>query len=340
MPDEPIEPAEHRKLWKERPAVIGRFLAEHPHYEHLCAEVAYILEKRLKGAGIEFSAVTYRAKSLESFVEKIIRKEYKDPFSEITDFAGVRVVYLYASDFPKIEEIVQSEFEIIEKVDKIKDQGADKFGYGAVHFIVRLGRRSSGARYDDLKGLICEIQVRTVSQDAWAIIEHHLVYKQESAVPGVLKRKLNSLAGLFEIADDQFDRVRTEREKYVRQIESKLDKTAEFLKQEINLDTVTALLTWRFPNRPIEAYNGHISWVIDNLEVEKYSDLANLDMILSKTTKARQEFFKNYNSPPAAMTELAIAILFYEPSIRIKFKEYMTHEDLEKYKKFDHLVEK
>jgi ppGpp synthetase/RelA/SpoT-type nucleotidyltranferase len=60
-------------------------------------------------------------------------------------------------------------------------------------------------RYDDLKKLVCEIQVRTVLQDAWAIIDHHLSYKQESDVPKILRRKLNSLAGLVETAHDQFD---------------------------------------------------------------------------------------------------------------------------------------
>jgi putative GTP pyrophosphokinase len=336
MTTEP-ESAELREGWKERP-IIGRFLAEHPQYEHLCVEVAYILEKRLNEAEIEFSAVTCRAKSLESFMEKIIRKGYKDPFSEITDIAGVRVVYLYASDFPKIEEIIQSEFEIIEKVDKIKDQGADKFGYGAIHFIVRLGRKSSGARYDDLKGLICEIQIRTVLQDAWAIIDHHLVYKQESAIPGVLKRKLNSLSGLFETADDQFDRIRTEREKYVRQIESKVDKKSEFLDQEINLDTIRALLKLRFPNNEIENYNGHTSNVLRSVDTKKYLKLGDIDKALFRTKKAREAYIEERNITLSAAGELFMALIFDDPSVLIKMD--MPEHMLKIITKYDHLIEK
>jgi ppGpp synthetase/RelA/SpoT-type nucleotidyltranferase len=338
MPDEPIEPAEHRKLWKERPAVIGRFLAEHPHYEYLCAEVAYILEKRLKAAGLEFSAVTYRAKSLESFVEKIIRKEYKDPFSEITDFAGVRVVYLYSSDFPRIEQIIRAEFNVIEKVDKIKEQGADKFGYGAVHFVVTLGQKSSGARYDDLKGLICEIQVRTVSQDAWAIIEHHLVYKQESAVPEILRRRLNRLSAFFEDADETFDRIRTEREAYIRQVESKFDKKSELLDQEINLDTVRALLKLRFPDIEIEYYHGHLSNVLKEVDIKKYSKLANLDKALSRTKKAREAYLADSKLAPSAARELLIALMFDDVSIFNRSD--MPQEILKSIEKYAHLVER
>lgn len=198
------------KTWEERPDIIRSFIEARPQYEQLCAEVAYILKKRLDDGSIEYSAVTSRAKTLKSFAEKISRKQYESPLSDITDLAGVRVVYLYKADRHLIEKIIETEFDVIEKVDKVEEQEADRFGYGALHYLVHLGRKSSGARYDDLKGLICEIQVRTVLQDAWAIIDHHLVYKQESDVPKVLKRKLNSLSGLFETADDQFDRVRVE----------------------------------------------------------------------------------------------------------------------------------
>lgn len=337
MTTEP-ESAELIRIWKEKPDVIMRFLKEHPHYEHLCAEVAYILEKRLREAGLEFSAVTFRAKSLESFAEKIVRKEYKEPFMEITDIAGVRVVYLYITDFPKIEQIIRAEFNVIEKVDKVKDQGPEKFGYSAVHFLVTIGQKSFGARYDDLKGLICEIQVRTVLQDAWAIIDHHLVYKQESAVPGILKRKLNSLSGLFETADDQFDRIRSQREMYVRDVESKVDKKSEFLDQEINLDTVRALLKLRFPDKEIEDYYGHLSNVLGEVDIKKYSKLGALDKALSRTKKAREAYFGGRGMLPAAASELFIALMFDDLSVRSR--THMPEEMLKLISKYDHLVER
>jgi ppGpp synthetase/RelA/SpoT-type nucleotidyltranferase len=77
------------------------------------------------------------------------------------------VVCFYPDDLPKIEALIRKEFEISEKEDKVQVKEVDRFGYSATHFIVRLSKRAAGARYDDLKDKICEIQVRTVLQDAW-----------------------------------------------------------------------------------------------------------------------------------------------------------------------------
>src|SRR5262245_51861524 len=205
------------KAWAEQAPVIRRFIDVRPHYEQLCGEVAYILRKRLDEQRVEYAAVTQRAKTLKSFLEKVSSKQYARPLEELTDLAGVRVVYLYKKHRAAIESIVEDEFAVTEKVDKVERQEPDQFGYGALHYLVRLGGKSVGARYDDLKALTCEIQVRTVVQDAWAMISHHLTYKHESEIPKTLRRKLNALVGVFETADEQFDQVRAERDAMMQQ---------------------------------------------------------------------------------------------------------------------------
>src|SRR5215204_6936261 len=107
------------RLWKENTESIKRFIDRQPDYEKLCAEVAYILNRELGKEEIEFSTITYRAKTLDSFLEKIQRKTYGDPFAEITDFAGVRVVCLYIDDLPRLERVIGEQFEIVEKIDKL-----------------------------------------------------------------------------------------------------------------------------------------------------------------------------------------------------------------------------
>jgi GTP pyrophosphokinase len=339
MTQDRVEPAELTKIWKENPDVIRRFLAERPQYEQLCAEVAYILEKRLTEAEIEVSTVIYRAKTLKSFAEKITRKSYRDPFEEITDLAGVRIVYLYRSDFEKIEAIIKAEFSVIERVDKIADQGVDRFGYGAIHYLVRLGRKSSGARYDDLKDLLCEIQVRTVLQDAWAIIDHHLIYKRESDMPTIIRRKINSLAGVFETADYHFDAIRSERETYVSQVKNKVSNETEFLRQEINLDTVRAFLESRFPELSVDyGGEGHISMVLKDIDEARYKSLQDLDSVLRKTSEARKRIrqIKDVYVPSAA-GELAWAIALDDPKYR---ESGWSSKDIAAIKKFETLVQK
>src|SRR5215218_5272203 len=238
------------RLWKENTESIKRFIDGQSDYEKLCAEVAYILNRELNKEEIEFSTITYRAKTLNSFLEKIQRKAYRDPVSEITDFAGVRVVCLYIDDLPRLERVIDEQFEIVEKIDKLTNRKSDQFGYGAIHFVVRLGKNASGARYDDLKNLVCEIQTRTVLQDAWAIIDHHLVYKNESNIPTVLRSRLNLLAGNFKTTDEKFSDLRAEREEYLKRVAASEINSEKFLENELNLDSFVRYAQWKFPELP------------------------------------------------------------------------------------------
>lgn len=271
------------KQWEQNPQLIRQFLDHRPDYEQLCSEVAYVLRSRLKKAGIEIAAVTFRAKTLASFLDKIRRKTYSDPLSEVTDFAGVRVVCLYTPDTNAVQKLIEDEFELVEEIDKLKEKSAEEFGYSAKHFIVRLGKRMSGARYDDLKKLVCEIQVRTVLQDAWAIIQHHLVYKREADVPETLQRKLNSLSGLLETADDQFDSIRKERLAYLKSLERSKGEPSDFLNADFNLDSFAAYLKWKFPQLKPELFPGQLKVVFGNMSKSEHPTLKELDDIVESS---------------------------------------------------------
>jgi putative GTP pyrophosphokinase len=82
-------------IWYENPMLIKQFIEQRADYEALHAEVVYILTKRLKKYRIEYSMVSGRAKTLSSFLDKIQRKNYLNPFEDIKDLAAVRVVCLY-----------------------------------------------------------------------------------------------------------------------------------------------------------------------------------------------------------------------------------------------------
>src|SRR5262245_50814191 len=154
--------AEGMMFWRRDPELVKTFIRIRPDYEQLCTEVKYILRKRIVTRGVETAAGISRAKTLDSFLEKLQRKHYDKPLDEITDLAGVRGICLYKSDLARVAELIRAEFEVHEEVVKLAELGVDQFGYGASHFLVRLGRTSSGARYDDLKHLLCEIQVVAV----------------------------------------------------------------------------------------------------------------------------------------------------------------------------------
>jgi putative GTP pyrophosphokinase len=285
------------QLWQRKSHIIRTFLEMRPQFEKLGEEVAYILSQHLHKCDLEYAAITFRAKTLESFCEKVARKEYKHPLDETTDLAGVRLVYLYLADLPMIEEIIEREFRVIEKTNTVEKADPDRFGYGALHYLVKLGKKSSGARYDSLKDLICEIQVKTVLQDAWSMVAHHLSYKQESDVPRELRRKLNALSGLFETADDQFDQLRGERLKYRNRVRNAIsEKKGEFLKQEINFDNLSEFLNWRFPNRE-KSTSEDIASLLSELKQFGYTRLIQLDKAIQKSKDAVKAYESKY--PPS-----------------------------------------
>ncbi len=205
---------------------------------------------------------------------------------------GGRSVCLYLNDISKVAEIVRSEFIVVDVVNKIDELGIDKFGYEAIHFVVRLGNSTTGARYDNLKKLVCEIQIRTVVQDAWAIIQHHLIYKRESQVPTHLQRKLNSLAGLFETVDDQFETIRKERDMYISGIRETIKTPKAFLENELNLDSFYEYLIWKFPLRPVEGHNVQPRLILDVIEAAKLEKLEDLDILINETSEIRKVLLK------------------------------------------------
>jgi len=318
------------RIWTERPEMIKCFLDQRPDYEKLCAEVAYILNRELNKECVEFSTITYRAKALNSFLEKIQRKNYRDPIAEVTDFAGVRVVCLYVDDMDKLEAIVAKHFEIVSKVDKLKDKRADQFGYGAIHFVVRLGKNFSGARYDDLKDLVCEIQTRTVLQDAWAIIDQHLVYKNESNIPTVLRSRLNDLAQKFELADDEFKQIRSEREDYLRDIERSKDNSESFLENELNLDSFVRYAQWKFPDLPAGTSVLDVPFFLKPLTDLKISSLSGLDAVVETGRKAYdhylaengRDFLTSYSITSVALSVLLLNRDYMPEHIRQVFPKY------------------
>lgn len=266
------------EVWRNKPEVIYEFLNRKPRYDRLCQEVAYTLKTSLKDRDIEFSSIKWRSKDLNSFLEKLDRKQYKKPFDDITDLAGVRVVCLYPSDLEKIEKIIYREFEVVEKVDKRSLAAVDRIGYSALHYLIRLGNKFSGARYDDLHDLICEIQVRTVLQDAWATIDHHLVYKQRSLIPEELRRRINDLAKVMDKADEQFEKIRCERLAYIKKLETTRSRRL-FLNREINLDSFKAFCERTFPDveseKDIRFYNRILKWI----NPERYKTLRDLEQV-------------------------------------------------------------
>ncbi len=182
-------------------------------FERLRDVAKFVLTEEIKRKKIKIHSIPARIKSFNSFLkkaqdlEKKQGKEIKDPFTEIRDIIGLRVVCLFLDDLQKIADIIKTRFEVIEEENVIGDTGADIFKYYLPQFKVKL--KDTSTHYKDIP---FEIQVRTIAQDAWASISHCLAYKQEfgAPIPNDMERDFYALNGLFYVADTHFIMIRKE----------------------------------------------------------------------------------------------------------------------------------
>ncbi|MFD8890840.1 GTP pyrophosphokinase family protein [Streptomyces sp. NPDC059566] len=280
----------------ERAGMKQQFLDNSARYEALKTEVTHTLEKALESIeNVKIHSVTARVKSVESFLEKVERKDYADPFKQSEDLVGIRIVCLFLTDLPKLKELLARTFDVISEEDKVNRGDASSFGYMSHHYICRLSAAHSGPRYDDIKAIKFEVQARTVLMDAWANISHHLAYKNEESIPVDLVRDFHALSGLLYVADRQFETLNRDAAHSAARAEKEVLKSADIQDSAINSDTVRALLQRQYPDRK-HANEETVSEFISELPWIDLSDLRDLAKILRDNHRAALEYEKQY--PP------------------------------------------
>jgi len=214
------------------------------YYERVCTLGKTMVEKTLKEQKVDLLHVSSRVKSFESFYEKISRKKYSDPYREIEDICGLRIVCFYANDLERIDQIIHDTFLLGDFIDKAELQDPDRFGYRANHYIVRLPESEDSY---DLSNFKIEVQARTILMHAWAHIQGKLEYKKAEHTPKEFKRKLYQLSAILELADGQFQTLKMEKDA-LRKLLSAEDYPFSG-STELNIDTFMSFLETHFPDR-------------------------------------------------------------------------------------------
>ncbi|MBI5524312.1 MAG: hypothetical protein HY910_16930 [Desulfarculus sp.] len=256
-----------------------------PTYECLMEEAEHTLRAGIDGAGIKIHNISKRIKELDSLKKKALGKEYARPLNDVNDIVGLRVVCLFLSDLPKLEEVIQDCFAITEKDNKILNKEYHSFGYLSCHYIVTIKDGFSGTRYDSIKGIKFEIQTRTVAMDAWAAASHHLEYKTKQDIPNDLKKDFYALSGLFYVADTHFELLHKRQLEYRDNIPVPLSDSSVGDSLEINMDTLASFLNEKYLDRP-EASKPVISRIIGYLSECGYNSIGQLSSALSSGEEA------------------------------------------------------
>lgn len=168
-----------------------------------------------------------RAKSFQSYYKKYIRllqqQQDKSKVPFINDLIGLRVVCTFIEDLSSVEAVIQNAFQITEVERKGSTYSFKEFGYESTHILIKIPEeiiKKRGSAGCD----IAEIQIRTILQDAWAEVEHELVYKAEfTPFDEPMKRKLAAVNASLSLADIVFQEIRD----YQRQLNRELGKRRE-----------------------------------------------------------------------------------------------------------------
>lgn len=171
-----------------------------------------------QAGGVDIAKVEGRVKDADECIRKFVRKyrptleERNLPYdiqSYITDLIGVRVVCLYEDELEKVAQILRAHFTVIDVTDKVAavESTEASFGYKGLHLDLKLSaQQRDQPEHAAHAHLPFELQVRTIIQDAWSVLDHKIKYKK--SIPGELKRRINVLSALFELADREFRQVR------------------------------------------------------------------------------------------------------------------------------------
>lgn len=254
---------------------VEKYTLLRPNYVAFTERIRSLIEELLQVNNIKAHLIEGRAKTVDSFREKIRRpgKHYTEPLDELSDLSGIRVIVNYLEDVEKVAKIISTEFEIVkfENSHLASEYSPDKFGYISHHSIVTLTKnRGKLPEWRIYKKLRSEIQIRTVLQHSWAVVSHALQYKHESDVPKPLRRKLYRLAGLFELADEEFTSIRTQTEL----LRNEANKSLDVGDNQIPLNPISLnafLHKWPKFNE-IRAYMESIKYNFNEFTIEDESD--------------------------------------------------------------------
>ncbi len=166
-----------------------------------------------------------RIKSFDSWYGKLIRllrqaRQSGSSAIPINDVVALRAVCPFLGDLNKAERALCAAFTVVEIERKGAERSFREFGYESIHLLIELP--------EDLRHLALhldqpriEVQLRTILQEAWAEVEHEIVYKSEfTPFDEPMKRKLAALNANLSLSDIIFQEILD----YQRRLNAELER--------------------------------------------------------------------------------------------------------------------
>jgi putative GTP pyrophosphokinase len=134
-----------------------------------------------------------RLKSVESAYEKLARRGFAqvaENLTQLKDIAGVRVICSYVEDVYDIADVFlrQEGVVLLQKKDYIENPKPN--GYRSLHLIAEIPISLS----KETRRVPVEIQLRTISMNMWASLEHEVSYKVNADLMDSYRAELKTCA--------------------------------------------------------------------------------------------------------------------------------------------------
>ncbi|MGX1264933.1 putative GTP pyrophosphokinase [Rossellomorea marisflavi] len=155
---------------------------------------------------IEF--VTGRVKPIASILDKANKKGIKLSAiqQEMQDIAGLRMMCQFVEDIHVVVEKLRArkDFTIIEERDYVTHKKPS--GYRSYHIVIDYPVQTIHGEVN----ILAEIQIRTLSMNFWATIEHSLNYKYSGQIPEEIRHRLQGAAEAAFRLDEEMSLIREE----------------------------------------------------------------------------------------------------------------------------------
>ncbi|MDR2313251.1 MAG: tetratricopeptide repeat protein [Spirochaetaceae bacterium] len=209
-----------------------------PARDHILKEITGILETAVQPLSSR-PTIKGRIKEFDSYYKKYLKLLKETPGIDpvITDLLALRIICPFLEDLSVVEKLIRGNFSVTELDRKGAHFSFKEFGYESVHLLIQIPPDLT-AQWGPCGVEAVEIQVRTILQDAWAEVEHELVYKAEfTPFDDPMKRRLAAVNASLSLADSIFQEIRS----YQRQLNREMGKRRNSFYRKIE-DSTDGLL--------------------------------------------------------------------------------------------------
>ena len=151
------------------------------------------------------SNIQSRIKSKDSIEKKLQKKGYEGQVENakehLRDIAGIRIVCYFTDDIYNIISSLKNQSDMIVCMEKDYIKNPKSNGYRSYHIILGVPVYCM----DGMEYFPVEIQLRTLSMDFWASMEHRIVYKQKRHDDEALRGELLEFAEILQDIEARFE---------------------------------------------------------------------------------------------------------------------------------------